>query len=504
MTRFRLVGCLASVWLLAVSFGPLRAQEINKMLNLVPQNANAVVLVNIASMLRSPIGQQQNWSAALELDYIGGALPFPPGTPTALMAFQYDMATQSSPWQVSLFRSPKPLAFDYIAQTERGTTGTIGGGLPMVRVPRTNSYLVHLGNNLYANASPALTTEVTTWLRAAKERTKPAVHEFIQKSLSGTVGEDMVFVMDMEEMVDEQRLLANLRHAKSLQGKNVNYEDLAKLIAGIKGVRFSVSVGTEFKGKLSVEFTGITSRFKDVLPALTQEALEYMGVAFEDVSTWQASVTDHGFTLTGKLSELTFRRLLAMVAPPTVPVMGDVMESPGDPNAGTVQASRRYLTALDKLLSDLRNQIPKCRDYNEAAVISENFAKRISRLPQVKVDEELLGLAGRTEAQLRAVANSYRGARLDWKALDAERTQSLTISAGGAYEAGYASWWGGYAGAAVVPGSFWYSNNYQEVNAAQAKLVASTSKERDEMLAKMYEDVTKMRQKLAAKYGTSF
>jgi hypothetical protein len=275
-------------------------------------------------------------------------------------------------------------------------------------------------------------------------------------------------------------------------------------MASIKGVRFSVRVGSEFEGKFMVEFTGVTERFKDVLPALTQEALEHLGVAFEDVGSWTPSFDLNSLTLTGKLHELTFRRLLALVAPPAVPVLGDVMESPGDDTAATVRASRRYLTALDKLLSDLRHQIPRCRDYNEAAVITENFAKRISRLPQVGVDEELLGLAGRTEAQLRAVANSYRGARLDYRALDAERTQSLQVSAGGAYAAGYAGWWGGYAGAYYNPGSFWYSNNYQEVNVAQAKLVASTSKERDELLSKMYEDVTQMRQKLAAKYKTSF
>lgn len=504
MTRNRLGSLLGAALLLATLVGSARADEISNMLNKVPPNANAVVVVNIASMLRSPIAQQQNWSSALELDYIGGALPFPPGTPTAVMAFQLDMSTQSSPWQVSLFRAPKPLAFDYIAQTERGTTGTIGGGLPMVKVPRTNSYIVNLGDNLYASATPALTTEVTKWLRAAKERTKPAVHDFVQKCLARTTGEDLVFVLDMEDMVDERVLANNLRNAKSLKGKNVDVADLAKLIAGIKGVRFSVKVGGDFEGKLMVEFTGVTSRFADVLPAVTQEALEHLGVAFEDVGSWTPNLTTNSLTLSGKMSELTFRRLLAMVAPPTVPVMGDAMESPGDENAGTVRASRRYLAALDKLLSDLRNQIPKCRDYNEAAVISENFAKRISRLPQVRVDEDLLGLAGRTEAQLRAVANSYRGARLDYKALDAERTESLQVSAGGAYAAGYAGWWGGYAGAYYNPGSFLYSNNFQEVNVAQAKLVSSTTKERDEMLTKMYEDVTNMRQKLAAKYKTSF
>lgn len=498
------VKSFTSAVVLAAGLRSAHADELNTLLNKVPSNTNAVVVANISAMMRSPIAQQQRWAEAMALDYIGGILPFPPETQTAVLAFQVDLRTLSSTRQVTLFQAGKSLNLDFIAQTERGSRGTIGGGLPMVQVPRTNSFVIDLGNQLYASATPALTTEVSNWLKATKTAAGLSENSFLREMLRKTNGESLVFVFNMEEMLDENVLRKNLHKAKSLQGKSVDVDDLSKLIAGIKGVRLGVRIGVDFEASFSAEFKGITARFKDILPALTQETLEHMGLGFEDISGWQANFTDHGMKLQGKLSELTFRRLLAMVAPPQVPVLAEPMDSPGDPQAGIVRSSRRYLTALDKLLSDLRNQIPKCRDYNEAATITENFAKRISRLPQANVDEELLSLAGRTEAQLRAVANSYRGARLDWKALDAERQESLMLSAGGAYAAGFANWWGGYAGAYYVPGSFWYSNNFHEVNVKQAKLVASSSKERDDLLPQMYEDVTNIRQELAAKYKTSF
>lgn len=501
--RSRTIAAVTALTAALVCATSCYAGEVDQLLVRVPARANAVAFVDLDGLLRTTVAREEKWREQIELNYLGGTLPFPPETSGALVCGQVEASTQTSAWEIGLFAVGKKLQFDRMAKAEKGFEGTIGGGVPMVHLPSRNSYFVQFSGDVLGVATPAKTQEVSQWVKDVKGLSKPQVSDFLRTALtSGTRGQ-IIMALDTSESINESAIKNNVAQLKSLQGKSVNANDFARFLASAKGVRFSIRVEKGFDAELAVTFGDDASKFADVLPEAVKEILGVCGYPPDEFGQWQTNMTSDGVFMRGKLTPMGFRRALAIVRPSNVPpsVLEHDLASPQGPQAAV---TKRYFLALEKQISDAQALAAKSSSYNSAANEFERFAKQIERLPRANVDPDLQNAAARICLMLRAVSTSYRGAKVDYDSLEAQKKSEFWVNPGGAYAAGGWGWGGGFGAGYYHAPSFWTSNNYQEVNEKQVKAVGESRKDRDKILTDLSQELTTAREQLAARYKVSF
>lgn len=499
------IACLGTLSWLASCLA-VQAQDMNALLNKVPAKTNAVAYVNIGNLLRTNMGQEEKWKEKIELDYISGFIPCPPETQSAIKATRIELGDRSTSWEVGLFNVGKALNFYEMAKSEKGYEGTIGGGVPCVQMTSRNAYFIQFNKEILGVASPAQTQEISTWVKHVKGATSPSLKPSLKNSLeeAARLGQ-IAMAIDLEDAVDEATIKNNVRFLNSLKGKDVDFDKFAKLLTSIKGARLSVRVESDATATMFVSFNDSPQSFAEVIPDVTKEILGNMGFPMDQMGKFDFSVSSDGVAIRGKLNQLGLFIVFSMLHPPVVPPSAMAAQSAGDPGAPNAASTKRYMMAVDKCLSDMANMVKQASDYNSAAALYENYAKRMERLPRSNVDPELQNSTARICLMVRSVASSLRGARVDYDVLETNKQSTYWVDPGYAYAGAAGGWgWGGYAGAYYQPPSFWVNNNYQEMNVAQAKVVAESTKTRDKILADIMEETGKIKQKMSGKYNISF
>lgn len=508
----RNLACLATLWVVAMVSHSVLAQDMESLLNRVPSKANAVAYVDIAGLLRSNMGQEEKWKEKLELDYISGIIPCPPETKSAIKAGQIELGNQTSNWEVGIFNVGKALNFFELARAERGYEGTIGGGVPCVQLTSRNAYFIQFNRETLGVAIPAQTKEVSNWVKKAKEATSPSISPVLKKALEAASSQGQVaMAVDLEDAVDQATIKNNVRHLKSLQGKDVNFDNFAKFLTSIKTASVSVKVEQSANAQVLITFADSPQSFAEIIPDVAKEVLGNMGFPLDQMGEWQFSVSSDSISIRGKLNPFGLMAIFSILHPPVVPPSAIAAESVGNPNEPNAASTKRYFLAIDKTLSDMSNMVKRASDYNAAAALYENYAKRLERMPRSNVDPELQNSTARICLMLRSVASNLRGARVDYDVLEANKRQTYWVDPGGAWGGVAAGpgaigwgWGGGAAAAAYQPPSFWVNSNYHEMQVEQSKVVAESVKVRDQILADVQKETIDIRQKMSQKYSISF
>ena len=68
------------------------------------------------------------------------------------------------------------------------------------------------------------------------------------------VGTEIIMALDLENAVDPGAVRQTLNTTKAVQNKNVNLDQLAQVIASIRGVTLGIRVTTNVTGSLRIDF----------------------------------------------------------------------------------------------------------------------------------------------------------------------------------------------------------------------------------------------------------
>lgn len=497
-------------WLtLAVALIPLTqafaAEPYQDLLKRAPEQTNALLLVDFQALLRSPLAVREKWADDHKKNKLGGVSSIPPDVQQLVTAAQINPSSLEPAWKIAMAQMSNNTSIAQLVQGEAGKTDSVAGQ-SVVLSPR-NAYYVSFAPKVVGAMKPANRQELGRWLRFAKSNSRVVLSQYLQvAAVKADATTPVVMAIDLTDVLDLEGLRKRLTESKSLAGKGVNIEQLAKVFTGMKGVKFSAKVGNTIEGELRLDFSEPVDMYAKVAKPLVLETMDGMGAAIDDVDDWKVLTLNNAFVLSGNMTKSGLRQIISpMLAPNTVPQI-QASASPGqsgqpgptgqDPKAA---ATLRYFHSVKTLIDDLNKQ--KAKTFKQLAYWYQQCGKNIDELPILNVDDEMLKYGMLVSTSLRGMATLASGTSAQNKVLEKSATQVwATVPVSTGYGYGYGNGWG-YGGTFNQTQSF---DNFSQINASGASNTAKEAAIRNQTWQQIETATVQIRKKMVDTYKIEF
>lgn len=456
MCRLHLFAIVAWVIFIDVASSCVQASDWPKLFDHPPADTNAIGLVNSetlrlgASKLKHfKDGEQKGAAANLAAD-------IPENTKRAAVAAFIDLNSLEPAWEqmTVTFEKNKLPTPKGIAEKEGGYLDPIAGR-SVVWSP-AGRYIVPQGADRLTIYRPADRSGVARWVRSLGKPMQPLpeyLKRVAERALDSTA---LVLAVDMADSISPVPVKDKLASLPSLAQAGANLDELAKLVADLQGVTFSVTLEDQFMGELQFDFGSAPALLNKIGKGIVIDVFSRRGIMLPELRDWKSSVQGKAFTLAGPLDASSVVNLLSFftsapsshdAAFESLGSASEISESTGPSKAA--QASKRYFTSVQRVLTECRDT--KGLSVAERGVFNDKLSRKIDQLPMLNVDKELLDYGAN-------VAQLIRGAGL--------AIRSANVAAGGQKAVSSSSYvWGGYG-----YGGFAVNNNvaYNETLSRQA------------------------------------
>lgn len=489
--------CLATLMQQAVA----RADgPFDTLLQRLPSNTNAVLAIDVQGIYHSPLARREKWSSKWQDDYLAGVTTLPANTHRLVVGAQFDPTALDNVFKMSLAVVPGNWKISKLADQTGGTLDQIGNK-PVV-LNRRGGYNFVVAPGILGSMQPANRQAFSRWMSFASRSTRVVLSRYLRQALA-QVGDDQQIVMalDTTDMFDVAGVRRRLEKIKGLAGTS-QPEQLAGLIAGLKGVTLTIAVKNDIQGQLRLQFSQAVEMSPDLGKGLVLQALDKLGAHVDDLSTWTARVEGDQLILSGKMSRVGARQLMSPLDPSSsVSQAESLNQMASESKDPKVSASARYFHSVTTLLNELKRQ--KASSMTKAAHWYNTYAKKIDGLPLLNVDPEVVTYGASIAETLRGLGNLAYNAGMGIKYI---RNQS-TIA-----EVPVTNYYGGN-GVNRFGGAYGYSyyqtdsalvNNFGQVTNLMSQTAMTAAAARDETWKNIDDATAKLRAKLVQKYHVEF
>jgi hypothetical protein len=449
---------VALVFLILAAADSRAATPFDDLLKRIPEQANAVLVVDVQAAHNSPLGKKENWAELHRKTAVGGIVSAPPSVLRVAVGAQINPATLQNTWEVTLVQLQREISLADLTTVVSGSPDTMAG--QRVVLSPQNAFFVPFEPRVVGMMRPADRQATARWVRSAGAAKRVGLPYYLYQTIENMPRDaQALMAFDLDDVLDAEGLRQRFKKAKSVAGKGLDVEQLTKLFMGLHGVTVTLRVTDAINGEIRLDFTDPPTLIATAAKPLLLEALDAMGAGIDDLDDWQSRVSGKSIILSGKLSEEGMRKILSpLVRPAPMNIM--TSESAGgklstDPKAA---ASQRYFHSVQSLLNDLKQQ--KAKTFQQLAYWHNQFAEKIDALPMLNVDEDLLKYGSAVSTTLRGLANLASGTYAAQKAAVNKSGEAL-IQVPNAYNYyGYGPGWGfgvSLPGAATI-------NNYGMTN----------------------------------------
>src|SRR5260370_10534500 len=197
------IRCCMILSLPLILAGAVHAQDdVAILLRRVPESSNALAVVRLDALLKSPRGVREAWADKYKLGYLNGAVRIPPVVKTMIMASHYhaDDPAASTTIAVAFLNKKDRLSMQDIAGAEGGTVETVANR-PAVRTSRGN-FVVELAPGLMGAMHPASRQELAGWIHFVDRNRDPVISPYLRRAVSEGRGKPIQLGLDLEDIVD--------------------------------------------------------------------------------------------------------------------------------------------------------------------------------------------------------------------------------------------------------------------------------------------------------------
>ncbi|RPI87134.1 MAG: hypothetical protein EHM42_05435 [Planctomycetaceae bacterium] len=481
--------------------------SLDELLRVIPDDANLLMVVRVAEILKTPKAVREGWVKKQEEAYLAGSEAIPPWLSEIVRATHLHLEDSTSTWSVAAARTTVPASLQRIAEHHSAPIETIGK-TQVVKTAR-NSYVTILGPNLVASVFPAYRQHAARWLQFAATNMQPRLSDYLTSAVTKNTSPHVLIAMDTQYMLDPQSLRGWLSTTRTLQGKAGQAESVAHVFDNLRGLTLAATIGDETTATLTLDFGVPVGANGQMIKSTLLEYLEDSGAEFEDLQHAQVAARDKTVTLTAPLTDMGLRQIFSMVVTPNphAPSMGAT--TPPEP-AEEVDAKRtrianeQYYTAVDTLIEDLSKRNARATNYERTAAWHDSYATKIDNLSLKGIDTDLADYARTVSQRLRALAASLRGVSLKISAAQGELVVDYSVNPGQVGGWGPGMGYGGWGAAMYTPPSWRATSNLQQVREKQAQSIEAGADQREQLWQAIAADRQEIRKKMLDKFGEDF
>ncbi|WP_460166968.1 hypothetical protein [Thermostilla marina] len=500
-------GLVVCGWIAAGSM--TTAQEFRTLAGMLPDHANAIVLLNVEKMLNSPYGQEQGWAESLDEAFRDGLARVPSSAEKVVLGGELDLEFVQPVWNAMLVKTKHPIDYTRLAKEQNAEFDKIDV-FKALRMP-TDAFAIFAKPDLVGVLSPANRQWALRWARKMQSGGDfTTLSPYLRRaaSYSDEAGSEIIMALDLDGVVSAIDVRKSLEDSNVLEGTGLNAAQVAELLASVKGLRFGIRIGDKPSGMAAIDFGADATILKPVAKKLFDDLIDRAGIRIADFDQWQANTQGTEVTLSGYLSESGLRRVLSVIDSPETPPGLDAPVSPGDLAQQKAQNTLKYYRTVQEMFTDLERDWRNLKNVSSASVYFDRYAKRIEQLPILNVDPEMVEYGTFVAKAMRQCSGAVRtmGIRGNVRTSNV-RSAPVGPYAYGSYRYGrYGYYYGhGYAGdwAVYDPGA--------ELRAVTAERQRIMNQERGAMAANIFqirdkvnEETVRIRQKMTEKYQMEF
>jgi hypothetical protein len=492
MARFVLACAVALAAFVTTTSGPRAraAGPYDGLLKHAPP-ANVIALIDAKAAYSSELAKQEQWREKGQPGHRG--LGFvPPDAELVVVAADLNLNSMSRYFQVGLVKAQRIPSVKNLAASEGGSVDKIADEF-VVWSPR-DVYFTGLSETELVAIYPADRQGTARWLRAIKAKQTGELSPYLRKAADGAGANTVTIALDLADAVDKNVLRLTLPSSPTVaKSKKLDVATLANFLANAKGITFSAKIDDAIAASITIDFTFDPARYRTILPDLVRELLEGQGVAITGLENWKASFTENSMTLSGSLDTADLKRIVSLFSFPSPGGEIDPMTKVSEPTAA---ATRRYLTAVESILADMR-KLKETENYDKTATWHDKAAAQMEHLSTQGVDPVASDAAAQSAKRLRAIAESLRGVPIDVNALEKNAYYSSRPSIG-MIQGGPWGW------RPFVTGPNQVDTNIPQVREQMLKVIADDQKRRQQTWSQIDQLMTDARLKMGEKYKIKF
>jgi hypothetical protein len=457
------------------------------LLEWTPGSCNAVALIHMRKLVESPIGRKEKWGEKVRRAYAEGLLSAPPWVKEVVRATSF--GTAGTPITYSIYSMDQVSVIGDIAKHELASIEKITGQFAVLS-PR-GVYFVQLASGLVGTVQPPDRRAVSAWVRSHAAGKGTELAPYLQSALAHGDTASIVIAVDLTDMLNQERVRGWLATSPRLRAL-AKRDELAALVASIRGARISLTVTDTIDGRLRLDFDSPVGSQAEALKAVVLQWLEDAGAQMGVLAKAKATSAGKSLTFETALEERALQRILSLIRSPHLPGKGE-NENAADLKPNAV-ASAAYYDSVCQLLKSLIRRNKGASDYDKTALWHETFARKIAELPTTGVDGELVNWGQGISDKLRGLAASLRGIPVEVNKLENSiRVNSTT----------YNRWYANSAesGPLYFPDWIKTESNVDDVRARQADVIAQNADQREAIWTMMKEATAEVARRMQYTYG---
>lgn len=373
----------------------------------IPSGANAIVVLDVDKIQKSPLAQKENWREQRENAAAAGLTVLPATADYFIMAANLDLDFMQSKWEVSLSKVRTEPSMPQLAARFGGSVDEVASR-PAALLP-DDSYIVKFNPSMVGSMRPGNRQSVARWLRqtsvSSDKRLSPYLKNAVEFAEGGT---PIIVALDMSDQISADEIRARAGEMKSLENTNIDIDQLADAAASIQGVMLGITIKDRIRGSIRVDFDKDVTFLKDVAKPLLLEVLANRSAMISEFEDWDLKVTGKRIQITGDLYQSGMRRIMSILdAPPAL--NRPAYTSPGEQTEENLQqlSSQQYFKMVGGLVDDLQGK--KKQTMGQVGIWCGRYARKIDELPMLNVDERLLDYGAFVSDALREAEAVLRG-----------------------------------------------------------------------------------------------
>jgi len=473
------------------------------LLKVVPETANAVMVVRVTELVNSPRGKRENWDEKKGGNFLGGALDVAPWVELLVRASHVTTADRDGDWTVSLAPRPAAVTLETLAERHLGTLETIADR-QVLRTPR--GFAAEVRPGILGLMTPPQRQVFARWIRGEFVGQSHPLSEYL-RTTAVNADAPIVIAYDLRDMLDPVTLARRLAISKALAGKPQEIEGMVKLLTQILGARMAIMVDEKITAELQFNFLVDVPPEGKLLREIAAEIAGDTGAALAELDAASVEVKGKTVSLKMELTQSSLEQILTLLMAP-LPEQAQQTAAIGPQNSknppavkspppkvgdlATLAATRSYFQEVTRLLLQLQSLNRRAKNYDKTAAWHENYAARIRQLSPVAVDPAVLQFGANSAARLEALAASLRGIPVDVGLLQNQVRTTVNV---GFWPHGFWSVDGYH------PAPWEVNSNLQEVQAAQQEAIVKGADQRNQIWQQIDNERIQVRNAMSAKYG---